>query len=91
MCGSGIVVDALSAVGKRLDTWLDKLGITINRGLLQKTALLGTARIFRKVLDSNPRDLWPLAMAHSLGVMLVQHPPELKHLVYNNRNNNKYI
>ena len=35
----------------RLDTWLDKLGITIRTGLLQKTASLGTARILRKVLE----------------------------------------
>ena len=50
-----VVVGALGAVSKNLDTWLDKLGInniTINTGLLQKTALLGTARILRKVLDS---------------------------------------
>ena len=47
-----VVVGALGAVGKRLDTWLDKLGITIRTGLLQKTALLGTTRILRKVLES---------------------------------------
>ena len=47
-----VVVGALGAVSKRLDTWLDKLGITINTVFLQKTALLGTARILRKVLES---------------------------------------
>ena len=31
-----VVVGALGAVGKRLETWLDKLGITIRTGLLQK-------------------------------------------------------
>ena len=46
-----VVVGALGAVSKRLDTWLDKLGITIRTGLLQKTALLGTARILRKVME----------------------------------------
>ena len=46
-----VVVGALRAVSKRLDTWLDKLGITIRTGLLQKTASLGTARILRKVLE----------------------------------------
>ena len=46
------MVGALGAVSKRLDTWLDKLGITINTGLLQKMTLLGTARILRKVLES---------------------------------------
>lgn len=36
-------------VSKRLDAWLAKLGInyTIRTGLLQKSALLGTARILR--------------------------------------------
>jgi len=47
-----VVVGALGAVSKRLDTWLDELGIIINVGLLQKTALLGTERILRKVLES---------------------------------------
>ena len=47
-----VVVGALGAVSKRLDTWLDKLGITIKTGFLQKKALLGTARILRKVLES---------------------------------------
>ena len=45
-----MVVGALGAGSKILDTWLDKLGITINTGSLQKTALLGTAK--RKVLES---------------------------------------
>ena len=39
-----VVVGALGAVNKRMDTWLGKLGITVNTGLLQKTALLGTLR-----------------------------------------------
>ena len=38
-----IICGALGAVSKRLDTWLDNLGITIRAGLLQKTALLRTA------------------------------------------------
>ena len=46
-----VVVGALGAVSRRLDAWLDKLRITIRTGLLQKTALLGTARILRKVLE----------------------------------------
>ena len=46
-----LVVGALGAVSKMLDTWLDELGITIRMGLLQKTALLGTARILRKVFE----------------------------------------
>ena len=47
-----VVVGALGVVSKRLDTWLEKLGVTIRTRLLQKTALLGTARILRKLLDS---------------------------------------
>ena len=46
-----VVVGALGAVSKRLDTWLEKLGITNRTGLLLKTALLGTARILKKVLE----------------------------------------
>ena len=46
-----VVIGALRAVSKRLDTWLDKLGITIKAGLMQKTASLGTARILSKVLE----------------------------------------
>ena len=46
-----VVVGALGLVRKRLDTWLDKLGIAIRTGLLQKTALLETARILRKVVE----------------------------------------
>ena len=40
-----VVVGALRVVSKSLDAWLEKLGVTIRTGLLQKTALLGTARI----------------------------------------------
>ena len=47
-----VVVGALGVVSKRLDAWLEKLGVTIRTGLLQKTALLGTARIVRKLLES---------------------------------------
>ena len=47
-----VVVGALRVVSKRLDAWLQKLGVTIRTGLLQKTALLGIARILRKLLES---------------------------------------
>ena len=47
-----VVVGALGAVTKRLNTWLDKLGISMNTDLLEKTALLEAARILRKVLES---------------------------------------
>ena len=44
-------VGALGVVSNRLDAWLE-LGVTIRTGLLQKTALLGSARILRKLLVS---------------------------------------
>ena len=47
-----VVVGALGVVSNRLDAWLEERGVTIRTGLLQKTALLGTARILRKLLDS---------------------------------------
>ena len=47
-----LVVGALREVSKRLDAWLEKLRITIRMELLQKTALLGIARILRKLLES---------------------------------------
>ena len=48
----GRQVGALGIVCKRLDVWLEKLSVTIRTGLLQKTALLGTARTLRKLLES---------------------------------------
>ena len=47
-----IVIGALGAVSKKLDKWIEKLGIHIGIELLQKTALLGTARVLRKSLES---------------------------------------
>ena len=47
-----IVVCALGAVCKKLDKWIEKLGIHIRIELLRKTALLGTARTLRKSLES---------------------------------------
>jgi hypothetical protein len=47
-----IVVGALGAVSNKLDKWIEKLGIHIRTELLQKTALLGTARILRRNLES---------------------------------------
>ena len=47
-----VVVGALGVVSKRLNAWLEKLGVTFRNGMLQKTALLGTARILRKLLES---------------------------------------
>ena len=47
-----MVVGAIGAVTKKLDKWIEKLGIHIRIELLQKTALLGTARTLRKSLES---------------------------------------
>ena len=47
-----VVLGALGVVSNRLDAWYEKLGVTIRTGLWQKTALLGTARILRKLLES---------------------------------------
>ena len=47
-----VVVGALGVVSNRLGASLEKLGVTIRTGLLQKTALLGTVRILRKLLES---------------------------------------
>ena len=47
-----VVVGALGVVSNMLDVGLEKLGVKIRTGLLQKTALLGIARILRKLLES---------------------------------------
>ena len=47
-----IVVGALGSISKKLQQFIKNLDIEISNALLQKTALLGTARILRKVLDS---------------------------------------
>ena len=46
-----IVVGSLGSVTKNLDKWLEKLDVKIGISLLQKTTLLGTARILREVLE----------------------------------------
>ena len=46
-----IVVGSLGSVTKNLDKWLAKLKVKISISLLQKTTLLGTARILRKALE----------------------------------------
>ena len=45
------VIGALESATKEFDRWIEKLGITNNVGVMQKTALLGTARILRKALE----------------------------------------
>ena len=46
-----VVVGALGSISKKLKKCIDKLGVVISTTLLQKTALLETARTLRKVLD----------------------------------------
>ena len=46
-----VVIGALGNVSVEFDRWMGKLEITCNVGVMQKSALLGTARILRKVLE----------------------------------------
>jgi len=46
-----IVIGALGSVTKEFEKWCEKLGIPCNATGMQKTALLGTSRIIRKVLE----------------------------------------
>ena len=45
------VIGALGSVSAGFDRWMGKLGIIYNVGVMQKRALLGTARILRKLLE----------------------------------------
>ena len=45
-----VVVGVLGHIRKGFSGWIDTLGIKLNFGMLQKSVLLGTARIVRKVL-----------------------------------------
>ena len=46
-----VVIGALGSVSAEFDRWMGKLGITCFAGVTQKSALLGTARILRKILE----------------------------------------
>ena len=46
-----VVVGALGCVSERFNQWMEILGIEVNVGVLQKSALLGTVRIIRKVME----------------------------------------
>ena len=46
-----VVVGAIGCVSKGFNGWIEKLGIEVGIGLVQKMALLGTARILRMVLE----------------------------------------
>ena len=45
-----VLIGALGSVSAEFDKWIGKLGITCNVGVMQKSVLLGTVRILRKVL-----------------------------------------
>ena len=46
-----VVVGALRCISKGFSRWMDTLGIKLNVGMVQKSALFGTTTILRKVLD----------------------------------------
>ncbi len=46
-----VVIGALGCVTKEFERWLENLNIEPEVGVMQKAALLGTARILRKVLE----------------------------------------
>ena len=47
-----IVIEALGTVSKKLEKWIDRIGVKLNIEHLQKTSILGTVRILRKTLES---------------------------------------
>ena len=47
-----VVIGALGAVSKNFELYIEKLGIQIKTEHLQKIALLGTAMILRRTLES---------------------------------------
>ena len=46
-----LVVGSLGAIPKQFDNGLKKIGITVGTAQVQKTVLIGTARILRKVFE----------------------------------------
>ena len=50
-----VFLGALGSVTKNFEKYLDKIGIKIDLHTVQKTTLLGTARILRKVLQCSYR------------------------------------
>ena len=53
-----LVVGSLGAIPKQFGNRLKQIGITAGRAKVQKTVLLGTARILRKVLEIEDYWLW---------------------------------
>ena len=46
-----VVIRALGSAFAEFDRWMGKLSITCNTRVMQKSALFGTVRILRKVLQ----------------------------------------
>ena len=61
-----VVIGALGSVTKDFEKWIKKLRTAYNIGVMQKTALLRTARILRRVLELKRNEhsvsLWSFAM-----------------------------
>ena len=53
-----LVLGSLGAIPKQFGNRLKQIGITVGTVQVQKTVLLGTARILRKVLEINSYWLW---------------------------------
>ena len=53
-----LVVGSLGAIPKQFGNRLKQIGITVGTAQVQKTDLLGTARILRKVLEIYGYWLW---------------------------------
>ena len=62
-----VVLGALGCISKGFSGWMDTLGIKLNVGMVQKSVLLETARIFRKVLVLRKvkTSSWPLGTSYS--------------------------
>ena len=46
-----VVIGALGVISDKFERYMEKLDVKIAMEIIQKTALLGTARILRKVLS----------------------------------------
>ena len=47
-----VAIGALGTVSKKLEKWIEKLGIKLKIEHLQKASILGTARVLKKTLES---------------------------------------
>ena len=74
-----VVIEGLGSVTKEFDGWIEKLQIKNNVGVMQKTALLGNARMLRKVLEILRRDrsvsLWSFVMTRLTEEMTAMKTP----------------